>query len=337
MFCSFGGEEYGLIGSIEWTEEFNRILTDRAVTYLNLDIAVMDNFYLRSSATPHLRPIVYEATRKVPDPDPSDTRKTVYDTMLERQPDPENPELPRVLRIGGGSDYYGFEKRLGVTCISGYYFYDSATYNINFYSLYHTSYETIRLMETYIDPEYKFHQAIARTFAEMARILAERVVLPFDVEPYASDLTTMWMNLKNTSQARNIEAHDISLESLEQAIAEFATISSQFQDRLGSVDTQSTVAVRQVNDQLMSLDKAFLGDLPGNTLDRHLLFSGRKTQERSTDKVPSGTFPGILDALYEIDDDPDQTGRWTVVAQQVAILTHAVEAGSSVLRDVTSW
>lgn len=66
-------------------------------------------------------------------------------------------------------------------------------------------------METYIDPEYKFHQAIARTFAEMARILAERVVLPFDVEPYASDLTTMWMNLKNTSQARNIEAHDISL------------------------------------------------------------------------------------------------------------------------------
>eukprot|EP00057_Strongylocentrotus_purpuratus_P029500 XP_011683974.1 PREDICTED: putative N-acetylated-alpha-linked acidic dipeptidase [Strongylocentrotus purpuratus] len=171
----------------------------------------------------------------------------------------------------------------------------------------------------------------------MARILAERVVLPFDVEPYASDLTTMWMNLKNTSQARNIEAHDISLESLEQAIAEFATISSQFQDGLGSVDTQSTVAVRQVNDQLMSLDKAFLGDLPGNTLDRHLLFSGRKTQERSTDKVPSGTFPGILDALYEIDDDPDQTGRWTLVAQQVAILTHAVEAGSSVLRDVTSW
>ncbi|XP_041461440.1 N-acetylated-alpha-linked acidic dipeptidase 2-like [Lytechinus variegatus] len=337
MFCSFGGEEYGLIGSIEWTEEFNRILADRVVTYLNLDMGVVDTFYLRSSATPHLRPIIYEATQKIPDPDPSDTRKTVYDTMVEREPDPDNPELPQVLHIGGGSDYYGFEKRLGVPCIMGYYFYDRKTYNINFYSLYHTSYETVRLMDTFIDPEYKYHQAIARTFAEMARNLAERVVLPFDVEAYSNDLTSMWMNLKNTSQARDIEAHDISLEPLEQAIAEFATTCSQFKERLQSVDTQSTVAVRQVNDQMMSLDKAFLGDLPGETLDRHLLFTGRQTQGRSTEKVPSGTFPTILDVLHEIDDDPDQVGRWNLVAQQVAILTHAVEAGTSVLRDVTSW
>ena len=66
-------------------------------------------------------------------------------------------------------------------------------------------------METFLDPEYKYHQAIARSFAEMARILSESVVLPLDLRPYASDLNGMWLNLKNTSQARSIEERGISL------------------------------------------------------------------------------------------------------------------------------
>ncbi|XP_072178184.1 putative N-acetylated-alpha-linked acidic dipeptidase [Diadema setosum] len=338
MFLSFGAEEFGLIGSIEWTEEFNRILADRAVAYLNLDIAVLDNFYLRAYATPHLRPVVYEATSKVEDPDPSDTRRTVYDTMRERLPDSENPDLPAVYKIGAGSDYVSFEKRVGVPCIDGFYFYDRDTLQLSFYSLYHTAYETVRLMETYIDPEYKFHQAISRTFGEMARILADSLVLPFDVTLYASDLRGMYLRLNDSSQAQNMADHGISMEPLERAVFEFSDVCNDFQNRLSSVDTTSTLAVRQVNDQLMLLDKAFLGDLPGeDRLDRHLAFSPRETSSRSDEVVPSGVFPGIIDALQDIDDDPDQYGRWKVVAQQVAQLTHAFEAGSSVLRDVTKF
>ncbi|XP_071486514.1 putative N-acetylated-alpha-linked acidic dipeptidase [Diadema antillarum] len=338
MFLSFGSEEFGMIGSIEWTEEFNRILADRAVAYLNLDIAVLDNFYFRASATPHLRPVVYEATSKVEDPDPSDTRRTVYDTLRERQPDSENPDLPTVLRIGSGSDYEGFEKRVGVSCISGYYYYDRDTLQLSFYSLYHTAYETVRLVETYIDQEYKFHQAISRTFGEMARILADSLVLPLDVTLYASDLRGMYLRLNDSSQAKNMADHGISMEPLERAVFEFSDVCDDFQNRLSSVDTASTLAVRQVNDQLMLLDKAFLGDLPGvDRLDRHLAFSSRATSSRSDEVVPSGVFPGIIDALQDIDDDPDQYGRWKVVAQQVAQLTHAFEAGSAVLRDVTKF
>lgn len=60
------------------------------------------------------------------------------------------------------------------------------------------------------------------------------------------------------------------------------------------------------------------------------------TVPRSTEDVPY-TFPGILDAMHDIADDPDQDQRWRVVEQQVAILTHAFEAATSVLKDVTSW
>ena len=40
VFCSWGAEEYGLIGSYEWVEEHAEMLSSRAVAYINVDIAV---------------------------------------------------------------------------------------------------------------------------------------------------------------------------------------------------------------------------------------------------------------------------------------------------------
>ena len=40
MFCSWGAEEYGLIGSVEYVQEYVKVLGARIVSYLNLDVAV---------------------------------------------------------------------------------------------------------------------------------------------------------------------------------------------------------------------------------------------------------------------------------------------------------
>src|SRR5690348_17030100 len=40
ILCSWDAEEYGLIGSTEWAEEMAQQLKDKAVAYLNLDVAV---------------------------------------------------------------------------------------------------------------------------------------------------------------------------------------------------------------------------------------------------------------------------------------------------------
>lgn len=40
VFCSWGGEEAGLVGSYEWVEEHAKVLSQRAVAYLNVDLAV---------------------------------------------------------------------------------------------------------------------------------------------------------------------------------------------------------------------------------------------------------------------------------------------------------
>ena len=64
--CSWGGEEYGLIGSVEWVEQNAKILSERAVAYINLDSAVSGNFVMTASASPLLKGSILSWTKKVP-------------------------------------------------------------------------------------------------------------------------------------------------------------------------------------------------------------------------------------------------------------------------------
>lgn len=40
VFIGWGAEEYGFMGSLEWTEQFGKQLADRTVAYLNVDMAI---------------------------------------------------------------------------------------------------------------------------------------------------------------------------------------------------------------------------------------------------------------------------------------------------------
>ena len=40
VFCGWGAEEYGMIGSYEWAEQNAKVLSQRAVAYINVDSAM---------------------------------------------------------------------------------------------------------------------------------------------------------------------------------------------------------------------------------------------------------------------------------------------------------
>ena len=40
LFCGWGAEEYAMLGSYEWAEEYAKVLSQRAVAYLNVDTAI---------------------------------------------------------------------------------------------------------------------------------------------------------------------------------------------------------------------------------------------------------------------------------------------------------
>ena len=87
LFCSWGAEEFNLIGSTEWLEEYMKILHGRTVAYINSDIIVVGNGSLSAAASPLLYHAIFNATKEVPNPNQRDNKaKSVYDRWLISYP-----------------------------------------------------------------------------------------------------------------------------------------------------------------------------------------------------------------------------------------------------------
>ncbi|CAG2110485.1 unnamed protein product [Medioppia subpectinata] len=86
IFCSWGAEEFNLIGSTEWIEENMKILHGRAIAYINSDIVVIGNGSLSVAASPLLYHTIFNASKEVPNPNEEEGAKTVYDKWLISYP-----------------------------------------------------------------------------------------------------------------------------------------------------------------------------------------------------------------------------------------------------------
>ena len=66
-------------------EENERALSTKAITYINIDIAVGGNYTFRISGSPLLETTVFEEANQVEDPHvkKNGEKKTVYERMLE--------------------------------------------------------------------------------------------------------------------------------------------------------------------------------------------------------------------------------------------------------------
>ncbi|KAF2361473.1 PA domain, partial [Trinorchestia longiramus] len=182
VFCSWGAEEFGLVGSSEWSQQFSRQLMDRAVAYLNIDMAVNGNYTFRAQASPLIRDIIYNITKQVPNPDPAEVdagRPTVYDTWLERLADLDDLSRPWIGNLAAGSDYYSFQQVLGVSSVDIRY-----TDTRIGEPLYHTVYETFELVDELYDRGFLFHAATTAVWAKLTVALATEMVLPFSYKFY---------------------------------------------------------------------------------------------------------------------------------------------------------
>jgi hypothetical protein len=154
VFCSWGAEEYGLIGSTEWVEENQKLLQSQAVAYLNVDIAVEGNYSLQANGVPLLFETIWNAAKVVPNPNPEEVRlgrKTVYDTWIARSPSNiTSPIVPKVKGVGSGSDHSPFLQIVGVPVVDFRYTCDKNDETIC-YPLYHTMYETYNLEANLLD------------------------------------------------------------------------------------------------------------------------------------------------------------------------------------------
>jgi N-acetylated-alpha-linked acidic dipeptidase len=107
VLCSWDAEEYGLVGSTEWMEEYIPWLKTAAVSYLNIDVAVSGPIP-DIAATPDMHAIAINLMKKVVYPYRGSTNLTLYDVWMHEGGEPGI--------LGSGSDYTAFLHR-GIAAI----------------------------------------------------------------------------------------------------------------------------------------------------------------------------------------------------------------------------
>ncbi|KAH9509172.1 N-acetylated-alpha-linked acidic dipeptidase 2 [Bulinus truncatus] len=191
IFCSWGAEEYGLIGSTEWVEQYVATLRERVIGYININCAVTGNDTLRVLSTPLFQNIVYEASQKVSNLNPSEVqagRKTVYDTWLNVTPNVDDFSGKSHSQEQGVTNYAPILQYAGITAIEVRYTFNTRAYDILTQPLYHTEYETFEAVKQHFDRDFQFHAAVARVAGEMTRTLTDSVIIPFNISNYARRL-----------------------------------------------------------------------------------------------------------------------------------------------------
>ncbi|XP_030854959.1 glutamate carboxypeptidase 2 [Strongylocentrotus purpuratus] len=328
MFCSWGAEEYGLVGSTEFVEEYQKILGERAVAYINIDSAVVGNFTFGARATPLLQQAVWDAAKKVPDGETQE--RSAYDVWLERVPDPRTG-TPFTAGIGSGSDYAPFMHRIGVPSTDLLYVYDFIRLGLSSYPVYHSVYETFYYVKNFLDRNFWRHLTVARVYLELSRDLADSVILPFGCADYAAKLQQAAQGLERNFGVK-LTQNGVVLDDMKSALDNFTESAQNFEMEVSDIDLNDAYAVRRVNDQMMQLERAFIdpAGLPDRQWLRHVIFA-----PSSVDTYSGAEFPAVVDALYLIDDDPDQETRWNNVRKQLAILTFTIQSAASTLNDVT--
>ncbi|KAK0730423.1 hypothetical protein B0H67DRAFT_605407 [Lasiosphaeris hirsuta] len=173
VFASWDGEEYGLVGSTEWVEEYLPWLNEANVAYLNVDVGVKGPHF-SASASPLLDNIIHSAARSVLSPNQTVPGQTVFDVWDKN-----------IRTMGSGSDFTAFQDFAGIPSLDvgfGSGAPDDAVYH------YHSNYDSFYWMENFGDPGFIYHKAMSQVMGLLTAQLADLPIISFKAGHYAESL-----------------------------------------------------------------------------------------------------------------------------------------------------
>ena len=321
MLCSWDAEEVFVVGSAEWVEENARILQDRAVGYLNMDVAVNGNFSINVDANPLLQDVAVSLTKEVCDPTVSHTCKSMYDVMLERDVTKHINGSPVCDNLSFGSDYVSFYHFTGVSCADWSYIFGGMYGIRRSYPVYHSVHDTFYWIKTFVDPEFKTHLAVTKYAGIFLLKLSDSELLPFNTATYGELLRSKSIALETNAR---LKAHNISTAAFSRAVNKFAKISRKFERNKMKVGPKD---LRALNDQMMHLEKAFIQTVEPNVHKqlRHVIYGPNLSN------LYGGIyFPRVHHALIKA----EKTGDWKLVEKEISLLTFSINSAAKVLKPI---
>jgi len=201
MYCAWGAEEQGLLGSTEWVETHAIELKQKAVAYINTDGTGAGYLYAGGSHT--LENFFNSITQVVSDP-----QKNV--SLFERRNAIEKlngrPAWShfKLGALGSGSDYSPFFQHLGI-----------ASFNMGFGGEssggeYHTMYDSYSHYKRFKDPSFQYGKTLVKVAGRTSLRLANADVLPFEfqhfskvVSGYLNEVNKLADKLRKDTDAQN--------------------------------------------------------------------------------------------------------------------------------------
>ena len=208
VYAAWDGEEEGLLGSTEWVETHATELRRKAVVYINTDSNARGLLEMAGSHT--LETFINQVARDVVDPEKNVSvleraRAAVIlqGTEEERKAARETGML-RIGALGSGSDYTPFLQHLGIAALSlGYGGEDE-------YGQYHSIYDSFDHYRRFMDPNFDYGLAMARTTGRVVLRLASATVLPFEfgrftatIERYVKEVSKLADDMRDESEEKN--------------------------------------------------------------------------------------------------------------------------------------
>jgi N-acetylated-alpha-linked acidic dipeptidase len=166
-------------------------------------------------------------------------------------------------------------------------------------------------------------------------------LLPFRIDELAdriqSDYENMWKDDKN----RNLSKSELTygpnndlIEMLETSIANFSKAAKEWKEDLKNVDIKNPYIVRQMNDVMMGLERAFLKPegLHERPEIKNLLYAPFKY-----DKYSTVVFPGMLDLMKKIAQtqrtNPTQVPQyWKLLRRHISDIAIAIRSATNLLQ-----
>lgn len=272
-FASWDAEEYGLIGSTEYGEEFAEKLQNEIVVYLNRESYTAGNF--SAGGVHSLQPFVNEITREVMAPGDSLTIHEAWRkrTRKERLVPNRNLQDVHLDALGSGSDYTVFLDHLGIPSI-----------NLGFGSgngIYHSRYDSHWFYTTYGDRGFRYGEKLSELVAIFLLRMANADVLPFTYSATAETIDRYLDDLEEELKKRELQ-NEINLAKIKEANTELKATAMVLDGEVRRISQMSAAEidrqrekVKQLNNALLAAEQDFLypEGLPGRPWYRHQIYA----------------------------------------------------------------
>jgi N-acetylated-alpha-linked acidic dipeptidase len=237
VLAGWDGEEYGLLGSTEFGEQYARDIKKNVVAYINMDIVGGREF--SAGAVPSMDKTLEDITKTVQDPGGG----TIFDAWRG------DAAAPTVNRLGSGSDYTVFLDHLGATSAEVGFSTPGGEY--------HSAYDDTYQMEHFLDPGYLGHQAASRTSGATALRMANADVLPLRYSDYAREVDGYVAELQQI-QATNPAAAQVDLTILREAAQKWRAASLALEAKAAALvagDAPKARALDRINKALIRQER----------------------------------------------------------------------------------